>query len=392
MTAVLRFFIIAASIIGLAVSAFGQQFLVIAVPRNNAVSWPHHPNRLGVEAYQQGGAFVANIGSVTAMLFNPAGLAQMPGRLMATVETGWASETDYIRFFNIDIASGFQPVQFAGIALQPWRKLSIGAFYARPTDYNLDLGRLEVTDENNPDGTGEFFQPRFERKQISLGLSLATSFGEQLSLGGSVEWRRSSFRDEINQMITAGDAETTRFTVGAILRIKAWRAGISAQTKHNASGDATVKNNPLLVNIDPDPSAGGRINILLPSAFRFSHEEPATIRFGLATPHAFGRLRLNADVEYTDFNEDVPIARWQFYGGGTFQLAPNLHLGFGAFTFAKDYSAYIQGPESEIFWTAGGALELAKFRFSVSFMDGDLLTQNFSGQRFLNFAIGYAIQ
>jgi hypothetical protein len=66
-------------------------------------------------------------------------------------------------------------------------------------------------------------------------------------------------------------------------------------------------------------------------------------------------------------------------------------LGFGAFTFRKDYSAYIEGPDSETFLTVGGSVELSQFRFSASFMDGDLLTQDFVGQQFIDFAIGFVI-
>jgi hypothetical protein len=234
MSALLRFHLVAAFALGITSSSFSQE-------RTTTISWPYHPNRPGVEAYVQGGAFVANTGSVTAMLFNPAGLAQMPGRLMAAVETGWASNTEYIRFFNIDLASGFQPVQFAGVAVHPWRKLSLGIFYARPTDYNLDFGRLEFVDETTPDGTGQVYEPEMTREQTSLGVSLAASFGEQLHLGGGVEWRRSSIQDEISSIRSEGDADAVRFSLGAILKIRQWHLGAAAQTKYKASGNITYK-------------------------------------------------------------------------------------------------------------------------------------------------------
>jgi hypothetical protein len=387
MSALLRFFIIAAFVLGMAICAFGRQVRV-----NTEVPWIYHPNRPGVEAYMRGGAFAANTGSVTAMLFNPAGLAQMPGRLTATVETGWASNTEYIRFFNIDLASGFQPVQFAGVALQPCRKLSVGIFYARPTDYNLDFGRIELVDETTPDGTGQVYEPEMAREQTSLGLTLATSLGEPLYLGGGVEWRRSSIQDEIISIRSEGDADAVRFSLGAILKIRQWHLGVAAQTKYKASGDITYKDKaPLEIRIDPDPSRGGPFELTPLITSRFSNEDPATIRFGVATPYTFGRLRLSADAEYKDFESTVPIERWQFYGGGSVKLTPNFNLGFGAFTFRKDYSAYIEGPDSEFFWTVGGSVELSQFRFSGSFMDGDLFTQNFAGQRFINFAVSFIV-
>jgi hypothetical protein len=39
----------------------------------------------------------------------------------------------------------------------------------------------------------------------------------------------------------------------------------------------------------------------------------------------------------------------------------------------------------------GGSVELSQFRFSGSFMDGDLFTQNFAGQRFINFAVSFIV-
>lgn len=342
----------------------------------------------------QGGAFVASTGSVTAMLFNPAGLAQMPGRLTAAVETGWASRTEYIRFFNIDIASGFQPVQFAGVAVRPGQKFSLGIFYARPTDYNVDFGRIELVDETTPDGTGQVYEPEMAREQTSIGMSLAASFNEQLYLGAGMEWRRSSIREEISDIRAAGDADAVRFSAGAILQVRQWHMGFSVQSRYKASAEVTYNAGDSLVRID-GPDEGRRPSDLYKvssAQFSFASHEPITLRVGIATPDVFGRLRLSADAEYKDFaSTDDPIESWQFYGGGNFKLVSNVHLGFGAFTFRKDYSAYIEGPDSETFLTVGGSVELSQFRFSASFMDSDLFTKDFVGQKFANFAIGFVI-
>ncbi len=342
----------------------------------------------------QGGAFVANTGSVTAMLFNPAGLAQMPGRLTATVETAWASETEYLDFFNVDFVVGFQPVQFAGVVLQPNKKFSIGAFYAQPTNYDIQFEPISIRTVEHPEGTGEFLEASLERRQISLGLALATSWGEHFHLGGGVEWRRSSVSDRLSISVAEGHADGVRLSIGTIFQISQWYLGIVAQSKYKATGDASLKDNAPLVRIDVPPEQRGNYELINPASaeeFPFSNEEPAAIRFGVATPYAFGRLRFSADAEYKDFESTVPIERWQFYGGGSVKLTSNFNLGLGAFTFRKDYSAYIEGPDSEIFWTVGGSLEFSQFRFSGSFMDSDLLTEDFVGQQFFNFAIGFVI-
>jgi hypothetical protein len=385
-----RFHIAATFVFGMTSVAFSQQF--VATPRDNAVVWPYHPNRPGVEAYMQGGAFVANTGSLASLLFNSAGIAKMSNRVTATVESGWASGTEYLRFFEVNLASNFQSVQFAGIAFQPIRRLSVGAYYAQPSGYDLETEPISITSIDHPDGTGEFLFTSFQRKQTSIGLVLATSLGERFDLGSGVEWRRSNARDELNQIVLEGSAEALRFSVGAILKLWEWQGGISAQTKYKASGDFIAQNSQPIIRVDSPEQYGNNARLEVSAEkFPFYNEEPATIRFGLATPMAFGRLRFNADAEYTDFESDVPIERWQFYGGGSLKLAPNLNLGFGAFTFAKDYSAYIEGPDSEIFWTVGASIEWASLRFSANFMDSDLLTKDFVGQQFFNFAIGYAI-
>ncbi|MCG3118231.1 MAG: hypothetical protein ALAOOOJD_00394 [bacterium] len=384
----LRFTMIAALTLGTIIRAWGQQASV-----NAEVSWLYHPNRPGVEAYMQGGAFVASTGSVTAMLFNPAGLARMPGRLTAMVETGWASDTEYLRFFHVDLTAGFQPVQFAGIAFRPGKQITLGAFYARPTRYKIEPGLVGITTEDNPEGSGEFVDPLMKREQTSIGLALATAVGEKILLGGGVEWRRSSLRENVLNTTGAGDDDAVRFSAGAIMQVSNWHIGLAAQTKYKASGGVNFTPALPLVNITiPSDQLGNQRPIVVRAeGFRFSAEEPATIRLGLMTPDIFDRLHFSADAEYKSFAKNAPIKRWQFYGGGNVALTPGLHWSFGVFTFTKDYSAFIEGPHSEIFWTTGGTLEISRWRFSASFMDSDLLTKDFVGQQFVSLAVGYVI-
>lgn len=388
MSTLLRFLIIAAITLGATTHAWAQQSQV-----NAEISWLYHPNRPGVEAYMQGGAFVANSGSLTAMLFNPAGLAQMPGRLTAMVETGWASDTEYLRFFHVDLTAGFQPVQFAAVAYRPGSQITVGAFYVRPARYEIDPGSVGITTEDNPEGTGEFIEPLMKREQTSIGLALATTLGKKFLLGGGLEWRRSSLRENMLNAAGEGDANAVRFSAGAIMQINRWRLGLSAQTNYKASGAVNFAPAlPLvLVTIPSDELGNQRPIVVRAEGFRFSAEEPTTIRLGLTTPDIWGRLRFSADAEYKNFENNAPIKRWQFYSGGAVTLASNLRWSFGAFTFTKDYSAFIEGPHSEVFWTTGGTLELSQLRFSASFMDSDLLTKDFVGQQFVSFAVGYVI-
>lgn len=332
----------------------------------NATAWQYHPNRAGAEAYMQGGAFSAATGHVAAMLFNPAGLAQMPGRFSFMIEAGWASRTDLFRFFNTDITTGFQPVQFAGMAFQPRRRSALGAYFVQPTNYEVEFGEITVAKALAAHHAASVTESQQQRKEVAIGLAGATAITPQFYLGGSVEWRRASMRDDI-QVLAEGDDAGLRFALGAIGLVNRWQLAVSAQTRYEASS-------------------------ALPAvSSRFVKEEPPTLRLGLTTPAFFQRLHLSADAEYKNFDKDVPIEKWQFYGGGKLTLSPGFQWGFGAFTFLKDYSAFIDGPESEIFLSTGATIRLSPFHLSASYLDGDLLNKNFAGQRFLNIALGYTI-
>lgn len=379
-----RFFIVAACFFGMLLNALGQQF--DEVRRANAnLSSSYQLNRTGAQAYMQGGAFAAETGNVTAMLFNPAGLAGLSGRLTATVESGWVSETERQPFSDGELLAGFQPIQFAGIGLQPWRHFAVGMYYAQPARENFDevtTSRIEQIIWGQPHNRHHFESPVLKREQTSLGLVLATVLGNQLYLGGGVEWRSSGVRERFFRLRTQADAEAVRFSAGAIIKVLDWRIGISGQTRYEAIGNGSYQTpaRDFFNSFDPfDEAPAG--------SGSFVEIEPATMRLGVATPYALGRLRFNADAEYKNFDNEAPLASWQFYGGGTLKLVSNAYLSFGGFSSTKDYSNYLD----DAYLTAGGIIELAQFRLSASFIDSALLAQNIAGQQFVNFALSYVI-
>lgn len=351
----------------------------------STLPYPYHPNRPGAHAYAQGGAFTASTGSITSMLFNPAGIAQLEGRIAFTLEAGWNSRTEYLPFFNNTFSPQTHPLQFAGLAISDKKKWSVGAFYMRPTEYALDFGEITLTTPEAPDGSGETVEPVFERKQFGFGLTVARSV-KSLHFGAGAEWRRAEVRDEVLGFFAKGKADAVRFTLGSVVRAGDWRFGLSLQSQYEAVGDARAND---AIRISTAASKNARSIFLISQNYGFTAREPATVRAGFAGPQFFQRLRVSGDVEYKSFGNGEPIPRWQFYGGTTLQVASFLQLAAGSFTFRKDYSEFVDGPDSEVFLTFGGTLKLAAFRFSASFMEGDVLNENFEGQRFLNIAVGY---
>ena len=379
-----RFFIVAACFCGMTINARSQQCDEARRVSAN-LSSDYRLNRTGAQAYMQGGAFAAETGNVTAMLFNPAGLAGLSGRLTATVEAGWVSQTAGQNFFDAELGAGLQSVQFAGIGLQPWRHLAIGMYYAQPARYNDDEVEVEFVESLNWERRHHRHHVEsrvIKREQISVGLVLASVLGKQFYFGGGVEWRSSGVRERFFHVRTQDDAAAVRFSAGAILNVWDWRIGISGQTRYQAIDNESYQSrgHKFFDSFDPfDETPASNIS--------FVEAEPATMRLGIATPYVLGRLRFSADAEYKNFDNELLVAPWQFYGGGTFKLASNVYLSFGGFSSAKDYSTYLD----DAYLTAGAMIELAQFRLSASFIDSALLAQNIAGQQFVNFAVSYVI-
>lgn len=325
--------------------------------------WPHHPNRPGAEAFFHGGAFVSNTGSVTAMLFNPAGLAKMPERFSFLVEGGWHSQTEYLDFFNYNFTADFLPLQFAAAAFHPAGKISAGLFYSQPANYRLDLHDSETAGNENG--------PNLQRAYDVVGLALAFDAGRHFIAGGGVEWRQARLQDQLSFYTAEGKMQDWQFSLGAIAMWQSWQFGFAMRSRYEARGERPFS-----------PVQGEAVVV----------QEPLAFRFGFTAPAIAGRVRLSADAEFKNFEANHPVARWQFYGGGLWQLSPAADLGLGGFTFRKDYSSFVDGPPSEFYLTAGGTLKLAGFRLTASYMDGDLLSQDFQGQRFFNVALGYALR
>ena len=262
---------------------------------------------------------------------------------------------EFLGFFDSDFVSQFRPLQFAALALQPSRKIALGAFYAQPFDFGLDFGPIQVTTAEHPEGTGEVSQLTTERRLESLGLVLAYSTGQEFHVGAGVEWRRASIQEEFVNMLATGHTSAPRFSVGAIFLWNGWQLGGAAQTQYRAHNELFIQT-PIRAYIsEASPHFGTNSGLALAAleAFPIVAEEPATYRLGLSSPSFFSRLHFVADVEYKGFETNAPIQRWQYYGGGGVQLSNWLELGVGCLTVRKYYSACVEGPSTEVFLISG---------------------------------------
>jgi len=287
-------------------------------------------------------------------------------------------------FSNSQFAADFQPLQFAVGTARLADRLTAGLFYARPTDYRLELRPPEAL---------ESAVPFLQRQYATVGLGVAAEVTSQVRVGAEMEWRQAELQDDFSFYASSGHAHDWRFSAGVITAWRDWQFGLVARSSYLAHGEQSFE--PALqatkLESQQTPAGSSQPEITSAASSSFSAEEPALLRLGLMTPPIAQRLRVSADAEFQNFDSNAPILRWQFYTGAAMRISSALEWGWGCFTFRKDYSAFVDGPVSEIFLTTGATVQIAALRLTASYMNGDLFNSDFAGQQFVNVALGCGI-
>jgi len=142
---------------------------------------------VGGRASAMGGAFVANANDVSSLFWNPAGIAsvQSSGLLFAHSEW-WAT-------VQLNHAAYVQTIE------------DIGSFGVSLTSLSMD--KMEVTTEDEPEGTGE----TFDAGDIMIGVSYARRLTEDFSVGVTAKF--------VQERIWNEKASGMAFDVGTQYRI-----------------------------------------------------------------------------------------------------------------------------------------------------------------------------
>ncbi|MDZ7290635.1 MAG: PorV/PorQ family protein [candidate division KSB1 bacterium] len=203
----------------------------------------------GVRAIAMGGAFVAVANDVTALYWNPAGIATIPGNGEATfTHAEWLAETAF---------------DFAAVSLNAG---SFGTVGLSVTSFRVpeDLVRTH----RFPEGTGE----RFDASSIALAVSYARMLTDRFAIGFTGKFVQEQVWNETAQGV-ALDFGTHYVTPFKGLRIGA--AITNFGTKMQLEG------RDLYFNYDP-LSESGTVN-QVPALYRLGkYELPLTLRLGLA--------------------------------------------------------------------------------------------------------------
>jgi hypothetical protein len=235
----------------------------------------------GAKGVAMGESQVATARDVTALYWNPAGVAHLTAGQASFQYNEWIAGT------NLSYAALAIPVPgVATLGLQVYR---------------FDSGLMEVTDIVFPDGTGE----QFRVQDILIGVTAARKLTANFAIGGSAKYVRSS--------IWRMSASTIALDLGMQYDTPVDKLKLGFNIS-NFGGEMRLDGDNTLVRIDLDPNATGNNDGLLARIAVRSWDLPLNFRIGLGYALGSGPyvLNLNADAMYPNNNDAYVNAGAEF--------------------------------------------------------------------------------
>jgi Type IX secretion system protein PorV len=204
---------------------------------------------VGARAIALGGSFVAEASDLSALYWNPAGLAQLTGSAFTVSHTKYLADIDY-NYAAFGFNMGSMGTLAASLIL-------------------LDSGDMEVRTTRQPEGTGELFRSQ----DYALQLSYARSLTDRFSIGTTLKY--------INQKIWHSSASAVAFDIGVLFKtpFRSLRMGASIS---NFGGSMKLNGRDIIFSMDPGPDQEGNVEIVNSQFLLDRYSLPLLFRFGLA--------------------------------------------------------------------------------------------------------------
>jgi hypothetical protein len=190
---------------------------------------------IGPRATAMAGTFTGLADDVTALYWNPAGIAWLKNRQFMATHTEWFADINH---------------EFAGIVIPISPSSTIGASFMA-----LSTTDMEQTTIDQPDGTGIFF----DVQDISMGLTYSRRMTDRFSFGATVKF--------VQQKLFNETAQTFAVDLGGILHtgFKGMRLGIAM---NNFGGKLRLDGRDLIVSYENTPAKLETQSWPLPISFR----------------------------------------------------------------------------------------------------------------------------
>ena len=203
----------------------------------------------GARALGMGGAFVATASDVSAMYWNPAGIADLTGFNFIFDHTYWIADIKY-EYLGATIGMG-----------------SFGTLGVNVTASNI--GDMKVTTIDQQDGTGEIFTV----SDIAVGLTYALKLTEDFCIGFNPKFIRQSI----------WKMSATAFALDLGVKYRTPFQGITlGMSVTNFGTKMQMRGNNALVQYDPDPYNSGNNGRIPAELSTDEWDLPLNFRVGIA--------------------------------------------------------------------------------------------------------------
>jgi len=229
-------------IMTLSVSLFGQS-------KTGSTAAPFLNIGIGPRSIAMGGAFIATANDVSALYWNPAGVARMNKNGALFSHSKWFADIDY---------------NWAGAVINMG---DAGVFGISVT--NLDYGDMEITTLKEYEGTGG----TFTANDMSIALTYAKNLTDRFSIGGSVKY--------ISQNIWNSSASALAVDLGVLFHSDIYGLRIGASIT-NLGSDMQLSGSDFNVQHDIDGTIYGNNDQILASLNTDKFPLPLTFKIGVA--------------------------------------------------------------------------------------------------------------
>ena len=204
---------------------------------------------VGSRAVALGGSYVALSNDLSALYWNPSGLAGMQGSAVQL------ARTDYLAGVNYSFAAFGTNLGNAGT-------IAASLIF-------LDSGDMQVRTAQQPEGTGEEFNVQNLALQVSYGRSLTDKF----MIGGTLKF--------IQETIWHSSASAMAFDVGLLFTTPYDRLRLGA-VMANFGPKMQMSGRDILFSEDPSPNNEGNVEIVNAQFLTDEHPLPLIFRLGLS--------------------------------------------------------------------------------------------------------------
>ncbi len=343
---------------------------------------------------------ISNISSI-----NPASINEF-NKISCGISYLFQSKIDeaYIAGIAHNRIQNFTPQSF-GI-LFPFNELKIGIGMRQRYNSELDLGQIQITTMERPDGTGEYFLPIYRTNVHSYSFILSYLFdnflsqGNEFSLGFKLDYNRLHEYEEIWRMSNDIVANSFGWSAGFIYKIgkedkKALKLGLSYESSVEFSKYFTYGNSQLnLVPLDSNNRNTTYYAIINPN-YLLKGNIPGELKFDFNI-NPVSTLNFCTSVNYIFWNSITDNFNNQFEFAENIIFSPNKRISAsaGIYTTGRKFKQDYFGINNELhafFLSAGIKFNFNYFDVNLALADSHLLSGEAYKQTIAAFGIGFQI-